>query len=126
MLLSAENYRPNRPDGTIYRIDVNTAVVTAQVREVNDRLLDAIDAGVLTLSVREPTQSLVAALVFTTTDLVLNTNELYRFLNVLRSSFNNAPLEISVATGELAVSIEQYQPSAFMQQISYLVADLPE
>lgn len=120
-MLNSIDYRPENVE-TIYMTDWNVPVVTTQMRAYSQKLSDAIDAGNLTITKRLPTQSLVAALMFSATDMTFTRSELVVFLQDLANSFGP---NIEVKDGVIAVSIEDYEQSAVRVQVVYALADLP-
>ena len=127
MLLASEGNRPPEVT-TIYRIDVDPNAVTQQLKLANETLKTAIENNNLTVSVREPTQSQLAALIISATDLTLRLDKMW---SLLKSQGQNLGLsvkdiEIDAATGDVGLNIEEYQSSAFKKQVSFDVSALTE
>lgn len=133
-MLNFINKRPNIAV-TIYRPDMNLAVVEAQLRALSPAVASAFDNGEAALSVQEPTQSQMAGLILTLTRLTMTFNEINRVVGRVRQDldigFSEIELDIDLTTDPAAPSarmgfmIERFEPSAFASLISYTVADLP-
>ena len=130
MLLEADGVRSDGAT-TIYRDDVDTVALTEQLRNakgpLGDKLKAAIDNGDMSLSIREPTQNLLAALV---ADITAFDARFDRIMVMTRDLAEDMGLrirdvELDIGNRKLGFNIESEIPSAYKKQISYDVSSLP-
>lgn len=125
-MLEAEGVRPTDAT-TIYRHDIDVSVVTEQLRRRSEKLKTAIDSGNVTLSIREPTSTLLAALVVDVTNFTEKHNRLVSLLNQTGDDLGVKPTQIELDMGskQIGFNIESYQTSAYVSQKSFEVDNLP-
>lgn len=126
-MLNTSQLRPKSAT-TIYRRDVDLAVIESQIRQRNALLDTAFANGDITLSVREPTKSLMAAVVVNTSNLDFQWSDIGSTLaqSAKDMGFGSGALGIDLPNQRIEIPIEMYEPSAFVKQISYIVSDLPD
>lgn len=125
-MLTFTNKRPNTAV-TIYRPDMNLAIVEQQLRALSPALAHAFDSAEATLSIQEPTQSQLAGLIITFTRLTMTFDQINRVVGRVRQDLNIgfSEIDLDLEGRRIGFMIERFEPSAFANLISYTVADLP-
>jgi hypothetical protein len=121
-MLDATKHRPDV--STIYVVNIDTAVLSQQIRALAPVFADAVDANNITISLTDPTQSQIASVEFLSSNLVLSDDDISRLMQGLRNLLSR-PIRFDISAGKLAASREMYEPSAKVNQTSYTVANLP-
>ena len=113
---------------TIYRRDVDVTVLTDQMKTKSDAVKAAIENGNLTISIREPTKSLVGAVLFDVTNMELSLESMRRMLDELANEmgFRSDKVMVNMGTKQIEIPIEMYEQSAFVKQVEFRVGDLPD
>lgn len=121
-MLEADGVRPSGAD-TIYVLDADATQITEQFKALNPTVAEALNNGDATISVRAPTQSLLAAIVMDVSNLVLPGRQVWRLISETERAVEGR-VEIDFGQGQLGVSTEFYEPSAVKRLKSVNVADL--
>lgn len=125
-MLEANGVRPSDAT-TIYYADVNIPVLVEQIKEFDADLKTAIENGDITVSVREPTQNLLAALIIDATSFSKRLDRAMVTMKTLASGFGRGlkDVEVDLGNGKVGINIEEHTTSAFKKTISVDVANLP-
>mgnify|MGYP000353819098 CR=1 FL=1 len=120
----------SRPEGftEVYMPDIDLNILKKQMKGINPQLANEVDSGNVTLSLREPTQTLLGA-------IVLEISSIDQRLDMALGTFSRLPkgfgktkrdAGIKIEDGKLylAVNVEEYEPSAFKKQVTYSADNL--
>lgn len=119
----------NRPKDatTIFMPDIDLAVLEEQIKQgSNNTVAQAAQAGEITLSIVNPTQSGLGSLkVVVLAATMLNLADVFSTMRQLEQALGRNVRDIKVfGSGEVEMTIEEYQPSAFKKQIQFAVNSL--
>jgi len=97
------------------------------MKSVSTELKNRLDADEITLEVRDPTETALAALLINVdafeTRLDMAFNGFSRLVKGVGANLRDC--EISFSTRQIAVNVEEYEPSAFKKQVSFDADNLP-
>ena len=118
-----------RPDSltTIYTHDIDLVITEQNFKVQKQEIADAFNNGLISLSVQNPTQSKMGAVLVDVSQLDTTFNVLLKPLqqSAKDMGFGSGAVGVDFTTGKLEIPIEMYQQSAFVKQISHDVNTLP-
>lgn len=114
---------------TVYIPDANMNIIEQQLRAMDPSLEDAFANTNASISLQEPTKSRLAAWVLYLPQFCCDKGLINLLASKISSNLGGSKariVEIDMGLQSVAISIEDYEPSAYAKQLSYTVADLPE
>lgn len=124
-MLESENNRPADAD-TIYAPEFDIAKLKERFKQRSDKIKTAVENSEITITTRQPSGSLLAALII---DVTAYSERLDRAMVTIRALSTTIgrelrDIEIDIGNRQVGINIEEYIPSSFKNQTAYTVADL--
>lgn len=126
-MLDPSEFRPEDAV-TIYTRQVSLPIIEDQLKNRSDTIKDAFNAGLLSLSLRDPTKTKMGAILVDVSQLDTTLGEVLSPVQQAARDMGFGPGAVGIAftTGTVEVPIEMYEQSAFVKQVTHTVADLPD